>query len=553
MPKIRFVRGSSWLLAIAVVVIAMIPPWMSQIPPSYAAAKVAMRPTGNIRGDDLPSELPLSLYQSVLLALQNNLDVRVERLTPLIREEEVRKEAGVFFSPRVNFDASADRSLKPTGTVLAGAQILETQNVDVNTGVSMRSPTGGVLSLDFRNKRFESNSLFQTFDPQYTAELALTLTHPLLKNFGIGVNTARIKIAQSTAEMSKHQLKSVVINLLSDVQQTYWDLVMARSDLAARRRSVEVTQYLQKRAAEMVAGGRLPAIAILQAKSAVLEREIDVVAAETALADAQERLKFLLNLHTVVDPTKLTIVPIDPPKFQIQTVSVEEGLKSALANRPELSQAKLDQENRALGISSAKNQMLPEVNFVGSVGLSGLSGSPTDFPFSTLTVGGIPIGASLSSDSNSFEGGYGEALSKLFSGNFVSYKVGVTVQIPLGNQLARSELARARLEAEKARGFLQSVEQKLALEVDRAARAVNSSAKAIDGVKALRELAEQKLQMAQDGLNLGVSSVTDVLEAEKNLTLAKRDEMKVFLDYQKKLILWEKVTSGALERFQITL
>jgi outer membrane protein TolC len=477
----------------------------------------------------------------------------VERLNPLIRDEEVRKEAGVFFAPRVNFDAGADRSLRPTGTVIAGAEILETQNVDLNAGVSMRSSTGGVVSLDMRNKRFESNSLFQTFDPQYTAELALTLTHPLLKNFGIGVNATRLRIAQNSVDMSRHQLKSVITNLLSDVQQTYWDLALARSELAARQRSIEVTRYLQKRAEAMVAAGRLPAIAILQAQSAVVEREIDLVAAENACADAQERLKALLNLRTVVEPSKLTILPTDPPTFQLRTVSVEEGLKSALANRPELSQAKLDQENRGLGVNVAKNQMLPEVNFVGSVGLSGLSGSPTDLQFSTITIGGIPVGTALSGDRSAFDGGYGEALSQLLSGGFVSYKVGVTVQIPLGTQLARGELARARLEVEKARGVVQSVEQKIALEVDRAARAVNSSATAIEAVRALRQLAAQKLQMAQDGLESGVSSVADVVQAEKDVTLAERDELRVFIDYQKKLVLWEKITSGTLERFQITL
>jgi outer membrane protein len=278
-----------------------------------------------------------------------------------------------------------------------------------------------------------------------------------------------------------------------------------------------------------------------------------LVAAENALDDAQNHLKSLLNLRIVVDPARFTIVPIDSPPVQMQTVSVEEGLKAALANRPELFQARLDQENRLLGISSAKNQRLPEVNFVGSVGLSGLSGSPTPIPFSDLTVGGIPIGTFFGAEPSSFEGGYDKALSKLFSGNFVSYKVGVSVQIPLGNQAARSELTRARLEAEKGRGLLESVEQKIALEVDRAARAVNSSLKAIESVKSLRELSQRTLQMAQDGLELGVSSVSDVLEAEKNLTLARRDEVKVFIDYQKKLILWEKVTGVALERFQIVL
>jgi outer membrane protein TolC len=97
------------------------------------------------------------------------------------------------------------------------------------------------------------------------------------------------------------------------------------------------------------------------------------------------------------------------------------------------------------------------------------------------------------------------------------------------------------------------VEEKIALEVDRAARVVNSSLKGLESVKALRELTERKLQMAQDGLGLGVSSVTDVLEAEKNLMLARRDEARVFIDYQKKLVLWEKVTGVTLERFQILL
>ncbi|MGH8066258.1 MAG: TolC family protein [Candidatus Entotheonellia bacterium] len=558
MRTTQSLHGSLWPVVLVSLITALMSSWGPCIPfapvaHAVAAAPATLPPAGNPPANRLPSQLPLSLYQSVLLALHNSLDIRVERLNPLIREEEVRKEAGVFFSPRLNFDIGADRAQKPTGTVLAGAEVLETQNVDLNTGVSMRSITGGVVSLDLRNKRFESNSAFQTFDPQYTADLALTLTHPFLKNFGIGVNVTRLKIAQNSAEMSKHQLKSVVTNLISDVQQTYWDLLMARNDLAARRRSVEVTQYLHKRTEEMVATGRLPAIAILQAKATVLEREIDLGAAENALEDAQVRLKSLLNLHTVMEPARFTIVPIDAPVFQMQMVSAEEGLKRALTNRPEIFQARLDQENRLLGVNLAKNQRLPEVNFVGSVGLSGLSGSPTSFPFADLTIGGIPIGTFSPGEQNSFEGGFGDALSKLFSGNFVSYKVGITVQIPLGNQSSRSELARARLEAEKARGFLQSVEQKIALEIDRAARAVNSSAKAIEGVKSLRELAERKLQMAQDGLELGVSSVTEVLEAEKNLTLVQRDEVKVFLDYQKKLILWEKVTGETLERFQIIL
>jgi outer membrane protein len=347
----------------------------------------------------------------------------------------------------------------------------------------------------------------------------------------------------------------MVMTLVVDVQQTYWDLVLAANDLATRRHSLEVAQHLHRRTTELVSKGRLPAIALLQAKTAVLEREIDLVAGEHAYEDAQARLKALLNLEKVVAPAEFSLVPTDVPLVEPYMVSIEAGLKSALAKRPELFQARLDQENRALGVQFARNQQLPELNFIGSIGLSGLSGSPTSNPFTTTTIGGVPVSSLLPGEqgTSSFEGGYGDALGKLVSGDFVSYKVGLSVQIPLGNQLARSEVAKSRLEAEKSRMILHSLEQKIALEVERVARGIDSRLRTIEGARSLRDLTERKLAMAQEGLELGVASVTDVIEAQKNLNLAQRDELRAIIEYNKALILWEKTTGIVLERFHVEL
>jgi outer membrane protein TolC len=419
----------------------------------------------------------------------------------------------------------------------------------------MRSITGGLVSLDFRNKRFATNSVFQLYDPQYTAELALTLTHPLLKNFGIGINGMRIKVAENNMEISKYQLKVLVMNLVVDVQQTYWDLVLAAHDLVTRRHSLEVAQHLQRRTAAMISQGRLPAITLLQAKTAVLEREIDLAAAENTSADAQARLKSLLNLNRVMGPAEYTLVATDAPLLEPHMVSIEEGVKSALAKRPELFQARLDQDNRVLGERFARNQRKPELNFVGSIGLSGLSGYPSPNLFNTTTVGGTPISSLLPDGpgTSAYEGGYGAALGKLVSGDFTSYKVGLSVQIPLGNQMARSEVAKSRLEVEKSKMFLQSLEQKIALEVERVARGITNSSRAVEGASALRDMAERKLAMVQEGLELGVASVTEVIEAQKNLHLAQRDELRAVIEYQKTIVLWEKSTGRVLERFHIEL
>jgi outer membrane protein TolC len=491
----------------------------------------------------------------VLLALQNNQDIKLERLNPRIREEDVRREAGAFFSPRLTFEAGADRSQRPAGSVLAGADVLESRNIDVNSSVALRSITGGIVSIDFRNKRLETNSVFQIFDPQYTTELALTLTHPLLKNFGVDLNRTRLQVAQNNVEISKQQFAVAVMNLVAEVQQAYWDVVLATNDLGTRRQAFEVAQHLERRAAELVAKGRLPALATLQAKATVLERDIDVQAGEYAFENAERRFKALLNLEQTPLPPDVTLLPIDVPLSEARAISVAEGVQQALTNRPEVSQARLDQENKRLGVTFAKNQRLPEVNVVGSVGLSGLSGTLTSNPFTAITIGGVPLDTFLATGQSlrSFEGGYEDALGKMLSGDFVSYRIGVTVQIPLSNQTARSELAKARLEMEKANAGAQALAQKIALEVEQVARGVKSSLRAIEGVQALRTLAQRKLDMAQDGLDVGVSSVSDVIEAQKNFTLAQRDELKAIIEYNKMLILWEKVTGTSLPRFHLTL
>jgi outer membrane protein TolC len=236
-------------------------------------------------------------------------------------------------------------------------------------------------------------------------------------------------------------------------------------------------------------------------------------------------------------------------------VSIEEGLKNALAKRPEFFQARLDQENKVLGERFARNQQMPELNFIGSIGLSGLSGSPTPNLFTTTNIGGVPVSSFLPNGqgTSAYDGGYGAALGKLVSGDFMSYKVGLSVQIPLGNQLARSEVAKSRLEVEKSKMLFQSLEQKIVLEVERVARGITHSLRAVEGARALRHLTERKLAMAQEGLELGAASVTDVIEAQRNLHLAERDELRAVTEYKKTTVLWEKSTGIVLERFHIEL
>lgn len=492
-----------------------------------------------------PTEaLPLTLQEAAQLALVNNREINIERLTPQIGDEEIRKELAAFH-PVFTTEGSADRTETQTTSQLAGITTLLTENFNFNSGIRTRLATGTVASLDFLNRRAESNSSFQLLSPVYSPSLVFTLTQPLLKNFGFEVNQTRIKIARNNLGVSRYQLQLTVTNILTDVENTYWDLVMALKELELRRRALELTQRLAKSTRERVAEGRLPEIASLQARTAVLEKEGDLVQAESAMKDAMNRLKDLLNLDR---DSNRVIIPLDPPTSDVKQIDVNQALRGALLKRPELQQATLDRKNKNLAYHFARNQVLPQLDIFGSVGLSGLAGTPTSLDQQVPTILGPTATTTVPSSS---EGGYRTGLQNLFSGSFPTWKIGITLTIPIGNVQARSEFRKAGLELEKAERTIAMVERRIALEVERLAYQLQSTLKLIESAKALREQVQRQLEMAQEQFQLGLVPMTVVIETERNLTSAERGELKAIIDYNRLLALFDKTTGAILEKFRV--
>jgi len=483
----------------------------------------------------------LTLQDAAHLALSNNPEIKTERLTPLIREEEIRGERAAFH-PVFTAEGSTERTEIQTSSQLAGSTTLETENIDFNSGIRTRFTTGTVASLEFLNRRTESNSSFQLLSPVYTPSLVFTLTQPLLKNFGLGVNQTRIKIAENNLRGSRHQLQLTVANILTDVENAYWELVMTLRELELRRRALELTQRLAQSTRERVAEGRLPEIALLQARTTVLEKEGDVIRAESVMKDAMKRLKDLLSL----DPdANRVMVPLDQPTSDVKQIDVNQALRGALLKRPELQQAKLDRQNKNLAYHFARNHVLPQLDIFGSVGLSGLAGTPALPGQQVQTILGPTTVPSSS------EGGYGTGLKNLFSGSYPTWKIGITLTIPIGNVQARSEFRKAGLDLEKAERTIAIVERRIALEVETLAYQFPSALKLIEVAKALREQVQRQLEMAQEQFQLGLVPMTAVIEAQRELTSAERGELKAIIDYNRLLALFDKTTGAILEKFRV--
>ena len=490
--------------------------------------------------------IPLTRQDAAYLALLNSRDVRIERLVPDILDTEIRRERAVFH-PIFSMEGSTSHSATGSGNILAGSSTPEGTSVNWSSGLRAKLISGAVASLDFTNSRTDNNSVFLTINPQYTTNLVLTLTQPLLKDFGPSINKMRIKLADNNAAISRYQLRTKVASVLADVENTYWELVLGLKDQDIRRKSLELTRRLAERTRDLVREGFLPETATLQAEASVAQRESDLELATNAARDTLSRLQDILNLDPKAD---VQIVPVDEPTVEAPKVDPEQAVKEAFARRPELPQAKLDQKNRDLSLELAKNQVLPQLNLFFTYGLNGLAGDQTSTgssPFlqALLARQGIAIAPA------SQLGGYGTSLENLFSGNFSSWKVGLNLSVPLGNEAAQSQLRKATLEAEKAALTVKDVERRIALEVERLARQLQTLRKAIDGVRAVHEQTSRRLEMTQEQFDLGMAPMTAVLEAERDLAAAEREEWRTIVDYNKVLALFDKATGETLEKYRV--
>ena len=481
----------------------------------------------------------LSLKETVALTLKNNLEISIERINPKITETEItRSEAEFDYS--FNASTSIGKNRIPSASAFASPPEAENEVFSVSTGIKKRASAGTNYQLSLDTQRTMSNSKFQGLKPQYTSNLNLSVTQNLLKDFGVDVNTAKIKIASNNRDISINQLKSKGIIIISQVEEIYWDMVFAIEDLKVKRESFKLAQDLEKRIRIQVEVGTMAPLEITQAQAEVAVREEDVIISQNRVESTEDRLKKIINIEEK-GGWDLAIVPIDTPKMMAEEIILEESMKTALENRPEYSQAKTDLKNKNIQVEYKKNQLYPALDLIGSLKLNGISGDAEDVAFSG------------SVSRSGYGGDYFKSYDRLVSGNYYDWSVGLSLQIPFGNRAANSSYTAAKLDAEKGIKSLKNLEHQISVEVREAVRLIDTNKKRVDTTAVSRRLAEEKLSAEEKKFAVGMSTSFNVLEYQRDLVAAKTREISAIIDYNKSLLSLDKVKGTILEKNNIEL
>jgi outer membrane protein TolC len=485
--------------------------------------------------------LPISISDVIRLMLDNNLDIGVNRFSPLTSQYLIDTLFGRF-EPTLSLSANISRSTTPSGSQLDGAASNSRLSGNYQATFSQTLKTGSAYSVRFQVNRSSTNSSFSTVNPSYNGSLVYSFQQPLLRNFGRLINTNQIRVARNNLNISEIQFEQQVTDLVTQAHNLYWDLVFAREDIKVQQESLQLAQRTLEDNQKQVEIGTLAPIEVVQAESEVASRREGLVLANYSQIRVEDNIKRLIS--RVPDPA-LVLLSLDPTddvrgRRNDQIIPVAEAIRLALLNRPEMRQIEIQVQNNDFDLEFSRNQLLPQFDITASYTQAGLGGTQNIRDFGGSSVTQIP-------------GGIGGAFSDIFGFDFTGYQVGFSLQIPLSNKSAQASHTRLITQKRLNESRRAATAQAIATEVRDAFNQIEMNRARIEAAQIARELAVRRLDAEQRKFRLGASAIRFVLQEQRNLTQAQTTEIRSLVDYVKALVSYDRAMARTLESNNIQI
>ncbi len=566
----------------------------------YAPIKVAPpQLTNSPRFEQLihDGKMELSLQDAIALALENNLDIAVQRYTPWIAETDILRTQGggasrglagtgtasvlgaipaQTFDPQVTSTLSLDHRATPVNNPFlsgigqpTGALVpLVNHTTQANFQYSQGFHTGTALAVTQNNTRASTSSPAALFNPSVQSTLFVSFTQQLLNGFGLLANTRFIRIAKNSKKIADLAFAQQVITTVTQVENLYWELVFAREDVKVKQRSVTLADKLYNDNKRQVEIGTLAPIEVVRAEAEVARASQDLIVSQTLHLQQQTLLKNAITKNPL-DPV-VQAVEIDPTDVVAQPAKIEilplqDAVKEALDKRPDVLQSVVDLKNRDINVRATRNALLPTLSLFGQYGWTGLAGNSRKLGTATTVAGSPVVDANGNAIPNFFlpaslvpilgtnRSGLNDALGSIFGSDFPTYSLQLNLTIPIRNRPAQADNARAILEQRQAETRLQQIENGVVVEVRNAQIALEQNRARVQAAQKSRVLQDQTLDAEQKKYQLGASTIFFVIQAQRDLAQAQNVEVRALVDLAKAQIDFDRALGRTLETNRISI
>jgi outer membrane protein TolC len=560
--------------------------WYSRLTQRYTPSTVLPINLANSnRIDSLvrAGHIYLSLADAIALALENNIDVEVQRYTFMLNETALKRAraggaagganvnaggagggggniigggGGIpsydpVFTGNLNWNhlTQAQSNVVTSGGLTANVNEVQTANFGIQQGFV----TGATAALALNNNQTSSNNPNNNYNPSTNSSLGLQISQPLLQGFGIALNNRNIRIAKNNVRASDYTFEQQVITTVNTVSQTYWNLVSATLDVEAKKQTLAQAQKLYEDNQKQVEIGTLAPISIVQAEAQVATSEADLLTSQGNVLIQETNLKNVISRNGLFSPAfaDASIIPTDRVRLpDVEPVEpVQDLVQRAVDRRPDLAQTRVQIENTRITMTGTRNSMLPQLNVVSTIQNNALSGEINPIPnVNPLT------GATAPRQTNPyFIGGYGNILAQILRRNFPNYSIGFQLNIPLRNRAAQADYTTAQLQLRQSELNLQKSVNQVRVDIQNALNNVQQARARYQAATKARVLQEQTLDAEEKKNALGASTVYNVILVQRDLANARQTEVTALTAYAQAKVQLDVATGTLLDHNNITL
>ncbi len=494
----------------------------------YAQALPAAAPTQPAQAAPGQPVMNVTRDEAVRLAIENNPDLAVARYEPRAAEARVEQARGVF-APTFQTGLQRNSQEQPPVNLFSGANGVQTGVWSTNVGISQLLPRGGgSYSVGWDSSRTTTNSIIAGFNPALNSTLQFALSQPLVRDFRIDPLRAQVEIGKRNRDVSETRLREAGVLTTAQAERAYWSLVSVLNQVEVQQRSLDLALELERTNRARVDVGTAPPLDLVAAQAEAAQRREGLIIARTNARQAEDLLRTLIVDPKRADYWSVHIVPADRVPIAGPPPDVNAAVDRALQQRGDLLRARKDIETSDINVSLSRNEVLPDVRVQASYLASAAGGNRL------VRTGGFP-GTITGYDVTRFN----NVLNQLVAFDYPTYTLGLTFSYPIGKSAAEASLARAKIERDQAAARLRSAEITAVREIRNAASLVDQNLQRIEAARLGRELAEQRLEAEQKRFEVGMSTSFLVIQAQRDLAVARNNEQQTFLDYQLSVIAFE--------------
>jgi HAE1 family hydrophobic/amphiphilic exporter-1 len=517
----------------------------------------------------------LTLEDVIRMTLEANNDVAVARLETEAARQDIVAAEGVYdlrLTPLLAYDKAAS----PSASTLGGATEGRVDQ-DIFSGslqATGRSPWGGSrFTVDFTSSRIETSNQFARLNPQFASALGATFVQPLLRGRTIDNERRQILLARRAADLNDAQLRQVLAEQLTLVEEAFWDLAFAVRNLEVQSSALEQALRQVQSNERQAQEGTLAPIDVVEAQIQVSNFRQTVASSQQALTQAENRLKALMLPDRSSPLWQQPLVPTGSVELTVPAVSVDEAVQRALERRPELAALESTRAQNQVDQAFFRDLARPQLDLVGSYSLAGLAGgalTTVTNPFGSSTDAAIFARLnelSLRAGLNELDpptgntttvppflvGSYGSSLTNLFRARFPTAAVQLQLDLPLRNRTAEANVARSELVGTAIERQRQQLDQVIESEVRNALQAVQSGGQRLEAAASARRNATEQFESERRRFDSGLSTVFLVLERQTALVTAQARELRARADLNQAIAQLERAMGSTLDRHGVRL